>query len=103
MADAAYRADGNRYYVMPVDGSFGRRLLVLDRKNFRLYKRKRYVGADAKVFDLIRECFYHTPYRGGAQALSPGARWCKEAQYLRWVESDRAASLLRKKAKRKGG
>lgn len=97
MADRAYRANGNRFYVMPVEGSFGRKLVVLDRNNFRIYKRKRYVGADAKVFDLIRECFYHTPYRGGVAGLSPGERKFKELQYLNWVESDRKVSRLRKK------
>lgn len=97
MADRAHSADGNRYYVMPVEGSFGRKLVVLDRRNFRIYKRKRYVGPEAKVFDLLRECFYFTPYRLGDKAISPYERKLKEIQYLDWVESDRKTSRLRKK------
>lgn len=90
MADKAHRETGNRHYVMPVVGSGGRKLIVVDRRNFRLLRQKRYIHPNTRVFDLERECFYFTPYRNGSYALSPELMALKRSQYFSWVASDKS-------------
>ena len=91
MADNAHRTTGQRYYVMPQHGSGGKKLIVMDRTNFRRLKMKRYIHHRAHVADLVRECFYCTSYRDGNQYLAPDDRKKKVVQYFDWVESDRKA------------
>lgn len=57
-ADNAHSENGERYYVMPSEDG---RLVVVDRRNFRVLKRKNYIPKDASVADMQRECFYCTP------------------------------------------
>ena len=95
MADKAHRQTGHRYYVMPQHGSGGKKLVVMDRHNFRRLKLKHYIHHEARVFDLVRECFYCTPYRDGNQFLAPEDRTKKASQYFAWVEADRKATKQR--------
>lgn len=97
MADKAHIATGNRYYVMPRNGSNGKELIVMDRKNFRKLKLKHYINGDVRVFDLVRECFYCTSYANGSQYLSEADRKKKVQQYFAWVEADRKATKLHRK------
>lgn len=95
MADKVHCKTGQRYYVMPQHYSGGRKLIVMDRYNFRRLKMKHYVHQDARVRDLVRECFYCTGYRDGNQFLSPEDRRRKVVQYFEWVEADRKATKVR--------
>lgn len=97
MADKAHRQNGQRYYVMPQHYSGGRKLIVMDRYNFRRLKMKHYIHRDARVFDIVRECFYCTPYRDGNRFLAPEDRRKKVIQYFAWVEADRRATKQRRK------
>ena len=97
MADKAHQKTGQRYYVMPSNGSGGKKLIVMDRYNFRRLKMKHYINRDARVFDLVRECFYCTAYANGDQFLSPADRRRKVAEYFAWVEADRKATKMRRK------
>ena len=97
MAEKAHRETGQRYYVMPQHGSAGKKLVVMDRYNFRRLKMKHYIHRDARVFDLVRECFYCTGYRDGNQFLAPEDRKKKVIQYFAWVEADRKATKKRRK------
>lgn len=101
MADNAHRHTRQRYYVMPQHGSRGRKLVVMDRYNFRRLKMKHYIHQDARVFDLMRECFYFTPNRSGNQILSPADRRKKVLQYFAWVDADRKATNAKVKASKK--
>lgn len=92
MADKAHRETGHRYYVMPQHHSGGKKLVIMDRYNFRRLKMKHYIHRDARVFDLVRECFYCTGYRGGNQYLAPEDRKKKVIQYFAWVEADRLST-----------
>lgn len=96
MADKAYRQSGHRYYVMPQHGTGGRKLIVMDRFNFRRLKMKHYIHHNARVADLVRECFYCTPYRDGNQFLAPADRKKKVLQYFAWVEADRKTTRHRR-------
>ena len=97
LADKAHSQTGQRYYVMPQHGSRGKKLIVMDRYNFRRLKLKHYIHGDARVFDLVRECFYCTPYRDGNQYLAPADRKKKVLQYFAWVDADRRATKQRRK------
>jgi hypothetical protein len=95
MAKKAHRQTGNRYYVMPSVGSGGK-LIVMDRKNFRRLKLKKYINNNAHVFDMVRECFYCTPYANGDQYLSEADQHKKVKQYFAWLEYERKQKKLRK-------
>ncbi|WP_290456921.1 hypothetical protein [Muribaculum intestinale] len=97
MADKAHQETGKRYYVMPQHGSGGKKLVVMDRYNFRRLKMKHYIHREARVFDLVRECFYCTSYSDGNQFLSPADRKKKVMQYFAWVEADRKATKQRRR------
>lgn len=97
MADKAHRETGHRYYVMPQHGSAGKKLVVMDRYNFRRLKMKSYIQRDARVFDLVRECFYCTGYSNGSERLSPEDRKKKVLQYFAWVDADRKSTKVRRK------
>jgi hypothetical protein len=88
LANKAHQQTGKRYYVMPSVGSNGK-LIVMDRQNFRKLKQKRYVSNQAHIFDLVRECFYCTPYANGDQYLSEADRKKKVGQYFAWLEHER--------------
>lgn len=93
-ADKAHLETGERYYVMP---STGGKLIIMDRSNFRGLKRKHYVSHNAKVRDLVNECFYLTPYRNGDGYLDKEGRKIKLALYFSWCKVVRA-----KKERRNG-
>lgn len=99
MADKAHAGDGERYYVMPTADS---KLIVIDRRNFRIMKQKHYINRNASVRDLADECFYCTPYRDGKGELPPDVLELKKRQYLVWSEICRSLNR-RKKAKRSPG
>lgn len=92
MAEKEHLKTGRRYYVMPQHGSAGKKLVVMDRQNFRRLKMKHYISRDARVFDLVRECFYCTGYSNGNQYLAPEDRKKKVIQYFAWVEADRLST-----------
>lgn len=96
-ADEAHEKTGNRYYVMPVYGSKGK-LIVIDRPNFRIMKKKGYISRDARVFHLEKECFYCTPYRNGSNGsgkLMPGDAEIRRKSYMTWYSD----SIKRRKKK----
>ena len=83
-ADKAHAKNGERYYVMPtVNG----KLVVMDRANFRIMKKKHYLNPNAKVSDLINECFYMTPYRLGNGYLDKNGKRIKLRLYFSWCDA----------------
>ena len=83
-ADKAHADDGNRYYVLPnAEG----KLLIMDKKNFRILKRKHYINSKATVQDLLDECFYFTPYCNGECAITKEIMALKKKQYLSWYRA----------------
>lgn len=94
-ADKAHAETGQRYYVVPS----ANKLVILDRKNFRILKHKNYINYSARVNNLIVESFYFTPYRNGDGYLSQSYRKKKIMQYFDWVEATRKAKKERKNAK----
>ena len=89
LADKCHVEDGGRYYVMPTfnrtkDDKHKHALTVINRTNFRKLKQKHYISQRASVADLLRECFYHTPYRDGSGEIPKYKLEEKLAQYYRW-------------------
>ena len=85
-ANDAHRKDGQRYYVM-MGASGEKNLLIMDRVNFRQLKHKGYITPKAFVSDLLRECFYCTPYKNGYGELSNEVIEYKKQQFYKWFES----------------
>ncbi len=80
-ADNAWKQTNKRHYVLP---GTGRSLLIMDRKNFRLLKRKGYIPNKASTRDADLESFYFTPHADGSNALSDYDKKLKVEQYYRW-------------------
>lgn len=95
-ADEQHAKDGDCYYVMPsTDGT----LLIMDRKNFRVLKRKHYVGKGVTLNDLKRECFYRTPYAGGRDPLSAADCQAKANSYYAWCNIQHSIKKAKKNKK----
>lgn len=84
-ANKAWLATGERHYVMP-NSSGKPQLIVMDRKNFRILKRKGYIDGNAIVHNLINESFYFTPYRNGNGYLSDSDRIKKANSFFQWYD-----------------
>ena len=83
MADDAHYSTGIRYYVMPsTDG----KLMVIDRRNFRLLKKKGYISSLATVGHMTAECFYHTGYANGTHCIHSDVLKLKRKQYWQWAQ-----------------
>lgn len=85
-ANNEHAKTGNRYYVMRTSGTSGQ-LIIMDRKNFRLLKQKRYISNKVFVRDLEKECFYCTPYKNGSGELPPKIYEFKKQCYFNWLEN----------------
>lgn len=82
-ADAAHVKNGHRYYILPTKGG---KLVIMDRKNFRLLRSKRYIFRGAKVPDLVVKSLYFTPYRNGNGGITEEARQKGFERYLSFLE-----------------
>lgn len=96
-AEEACRCHGHRFYVMPTFNGSGK-LVIMDRKNFRLLRQKHYISDRANISDLRNECFYFTHDRAG-NYLSESDRRRKLQQFFSWVEADRKARKERRNGK----
>lgn len=96
-ADEAYRLTRKRHYVLPGPG---RSLIVMDRKNFRILKRKGYISQKAVTADAMMESFYFTSQGDGSGFLSESARRHKVQQYFAWYASRLKEERIQKKKKR---
>lgn len=93
-ADEHHAKDGDRYYVMPsLDG----KLVIMDRKNFRLLKRKHYIAQNVTLNQLRSECFYHTPYANGTDRMPAIVRKERAEKYYEWITTWRKAEKMKKK------
>ena len=86
LADENHARSGERFYVMPAADC---KLIVVDRKNFRIMKQKSYYTHKANVIDLIRESFYFTPYRDESRRISPDDAQRKLSEYYAWCNQCR--------------
>ena len=80
-ANNAHAATGERFFVMPTSDG---KLIVMDRKNFRLLKHKNYVDRKVFINDLMLDSFYFTPCRGGRLMMTEELRKKKVKQFFEW-------------------
>ncbi len=83
LADKAHLADGNRYYILPMQGK-DKKLIVVNRYNFRKLKLKHYLPERINIRDLESACFYSTPYANGTKSLLEKEIAAKYRRYLKW-------------------
>lgn len=83
-ADEAYRLHRRRFYVLP---GADRSLVVMDRANFRVLKRKGYIARNVFVSDAAFESFYFTPHADDSGRLSEPDRRHKVRQYFSWYQN----------------
>lgn len=93
-ADEAYRLHRRRFYVLP---GADRSLVVMDRSNFRILKRKGYISPKAFTRDAVNESFYFTPFADGSGRLSDADRRHKVMQYFSWYETRLKEAKKRKR------
>lgn len=82
MADRAHTQTGHRFFVIPGPAD-NRSLLVIDRKNFRLLKKKHYISGSAKTAHLFNESFYFTPDRAGHGSIDPDDLAARKQAYYK--------------------
>lgn len=85
-ADKAYAITGKRHYVLPLNDTKPK-LIVIDRKAFRRLRTKGGANPQARIRNLIQESFYHTPYIYGQGRLTPDQALQKRRQYFDWYEA----------------
>lgn len=93
-ADEAYSLHRRRFYVLP---GADRSLVVMDRSNFRMLKRKGYISQKAFTRDALFESFYFSPCADGSGRLSEADRRCKVRQYFSWY-ADRLKEAKKRKS-----
>lgn len=95
-ADRAHEENGARYYVLPWQTTDGKpKLIIMDRKNFRILRSKHYISRNVRMNDLWVECFYFTPRANGEGRITEELRKRKVTQFLAW----RQAHAKRRKGK----
>lgn len=88
-ADKAHEKNGERYYVMPQQTGGKPKLIIMDRRNFRILRSKHYISRNSNVNDLIAECFYFTPYSNGSGYITEDFRKRKVQQFFAWMDAQR--------------
>lgn len=83
-ADQAHKIHRRRFYVLPASG---RKLIIMDRKNFRELRRKHYIDRNAKVPQLIEGSIYCTPDARGRGGTPPEALREKFTSYVEWMKT----------------
>ena len=98
-ADAQLVKTGQRHYVLP--GKFCD-LFICDRHNFRGLRLKHYItNSHAKMAEVVRECFYHTPYKSGTGAMEMEDLEKRWERYYVWYERERRRKAAHKVEQRK--
>lgn len=95
-ADKEHQKSGARYYVLPMQTTDGKpKLIIMDRKNFRLLKRKHYISRNVKMNDLMAESFYFTPGSNEKETLTEEVRKQKRNQFFEWFQSNYSCPRVR--------
>lgn len=77
LANKCHAKNGYRYFVVPTTKG---KLIVMDKKNFRILKRKHYLS-DVPTHMLADRCIYHTANRKG-ECMTEKSRVCKKHWYI---------------------
>ncbi|WP_308662106.1 hypothetical protein [uncultured Alistipes sp.] len=84
-ADEAHQRDGQRYYVLPAKG----KLVIMDRRNFRILRRKGYISRNANVPSIPRHCIYYTADGSGRGGHERENLTSQFHRYLEWLQRNK--------------
>lgn len=82
-AEELYNKHQERFYVMPI----GRRLIVVNRSQFRQIKRNNFIDNKATTIDALRESFYFTPDKGGNSPMNKAILKKKKIMYIKYLDN----------------
>jgi len=84
MAEKQHRKDGHRYFVLPnIDKKIF--LLVTDRANFRILRRKGYISPTMRMEDVFKKCFYYTNQKDGkGRVMTEEELKARQVAYQMW-------------------
>jgi hypothetical protein len=78
-ADELHEKYKERFFVVPDEKD---RLIIINRKSFRNYKRRGQINRNARMLHIIKECFYMTPTRDNI----PVEDYVIKRKKLMWIE-----------------
>ena len=81
-AEKAHEKNGGRFYVLPNKNG---KLLVLDRTNFRILKRKGYIKSNYNMNDVKRISFYYTSGQINDNMISDEEAALRKSFFLSWA------------------
>ncbi len=88
-AESEHNKQGKRFYVMPVTESKTPKLIIMDRKNFRMLKSKKYIDHKACLHTLMQESVYFTAHGNGSGFLDEEGKRKKYALYKSYCDAVR--------------
>lgn len=92
-AETLHSETGDRQFVIPSpDGS----LIIVDRRNFRLLKRKGYIEKDVRISDLIISSFYYTSDRSGRYPIPEHEIEIRKQKFYLWRKRTRKENRKKK-------
>lgn len=81
-ADEAYQKHNHRFYVLPDHNG---NLIIMDRRNFRILRRKKYISRLATVPELSFNSVYHTPDAKGEGGIATDDLKMKFREYVTYL------------------
>ena len=84
-AETALMMTGQRQYVVcGMDGE-KRKLVIMDRRNFRMLRMKHYIRQGMDVKALKEKCVYCTGYANGSGVMTVASRRNGKKRALKWM------------------
>ena len=97
MANQAYKDCNQRFYIVTTPDN---RLVIMNRRQFRILRRKDYIAKDERITDLAYKSIYHTPDGSGRGGISAECLRSRFHVYLDVVrEHEQMVKLLKKTKK----
>lgn len=82
-AENEHEKNKSRYYVIPAESG---KLIVLDRQNFRLLKKKKYFSNNISTTNLLYQSYYYTADRSGKGEMPKNRMLGKKKDFVLWKE-----------------
>lgn len=82
-AEEQHARTNERFYVIPSEKG---KLVIMDRKNFRMLKRKKYFSQQMSTTNLMLQSYYYTPDRAGKNGMTPESVKARKEAFSLWKE-----------------
>lgn len=80
-AEKAHKITGDRYFVIP---DSGRKLIILNRREFRHSRRAHLIDNTKRIADLMKTSFYFTATKDEKTILRPVDIQAKREMFYKW-------------------